>query len=102
MHIQVFRLKATDCAGRSTLGGASIGANATIVCGHDIGEYAFIAADAVITKTVPAFALIIGTPARRCGWMSKASEKVGADLVCPRDGSRYRLVAQGRLEAVSP
>lgn len=82
--------------------GASIGANATIVCGHDIGEYAFIGAGAVITKDVPAYALMVGTPARRIGWMSRAGEKLGPDLVCPRDGSRYRLVAEDRLEVIDP
>ena len=58
--------------------GASIGANATIVCGHDIGAYAFIAAGAVVTSDVPAYALMIGVPARRAGWMSRAGEKLGA------------------------
>jgi UDP-2-acetamido-3-amino-2,3-dideoxy-glucuronate N-acetyltransferase len=82
--------------------GASIGANATIVCGHDIGEYAFIAAGAVVTKNVPAYSLMMGAPARRHGWMSKAGERLGPGLVCPHDGSRYRLVAEDRLEAISP
>ena len=52
--------------------GASIGANATVVCGHNLGEYSFIAAGAVVTKEVPAFALMVGNPARQVGWMSKA------------------------------
>jgi UDP-2-acetamido-3-amino-2,3-dideoxy-glucuronate N-acetyltransferase len=82
--------------------GASIGANATIVCGHDIGAYAFIGAGAVVTKNVPAFALMVGTPARRVGWMSRAGEKLGSDLICSRDGSRYRLDAEGKLEALDP
>jgi UDP-2-acetamido-3-amino-2,3-dideoxy-glucuronate N-acetyltransferase len=82
--------------------GASIGANATIVCGHDIGEYSFIAAGAVVTADVPAFALMVGVPARRRGWMSKAGEQLGPDLVCPRDGARYRLVADDRLEEIVP
>ncbi|MFN9112228.1 MAG: acyltransferase, partial [Bacteroidota bacterium] len=51
--------------------GASIGANATIVCGHDIGPYAFIGAGAVVTKTVPAYALVVGNPARQTGWVSE-------------------------------
>ncbi|MDA3906873.1 MAG: acyltransferase, partial [Bacteroidales bacterium] len=51
--------------------GASIGANSTIVCGHDIGEFAFIGAGAVVTKTVPAYALVVGNPARHIGWMSE-------------------------------
>src|SRR6185503_4689014 len=54
--------------------GASIGANATIVCGHSLGEYCFIGAGAVVTKNVPAFALMIGNPARRAGWMSRSGE----------------------------
>jgi UDP-2-acetamido-3-amino-2,3-dideoxy-glucuronate N-acetyltransferase len=79
--------------------GATIGANATIVCGHTIGAYAFIAAGAVVTKDVPDYALVAGVPARRIGWMSKAGERLGRDLICPRDGSRYRE-AEGRLEAI--
>jgi len=51
--------------------GASIGANATIVCGHDIGAYAFIGAGAVVTKTIPAYALVVGNPAKQIGWMSE-------------------------------
>jgi UDP-2-acetamido-3-amino-2,3-dideoxy-glucuronate N-acetyltransferase len=56
--------------------GASIGANATIVCGNDIGEYAFIGAGAVVTKTVPAYALLVGNPARQIGWMSEFGHKL--------------------------
>jgi UDP-2-acetamido-3-amino-2,3-dideoxy-glucuronate N-acetyltransferase len=82
--------------------GASIGANATIVCGHDIGEYSFIAAGAVVTTNVPPFALMVGVPARRRGWMSKAGEQLGPDLVCPRDGVRYRLSSNDRLEEIAP
>jgi len=78
--------------------GATIGANATIVCGHTLGEYSFIAAGAVVTQDVPAFALMAGVPARRIGWMSKAGVRLGADLVCPLDGSRYRETDDGRLE----
>jgi UDP-2-acetamido-3-amino-2,3-dideoxy-glucuronate N-acetyltransferase len=86
---------------RSTLlkTGATVGANATIVCGHTIGAYAFIAAGAVVTKDVPDHALVAGVPARRIGWMSRAGERLGRDLVCPRDGSHYRET-EGRLEAV--
>lgn len=80
--------------------GATIGANATIVCGHDLGEYCFIAAGAVVTGHVVAHALMAGVPARRIGWMSRAGEKLGADLTCPRDGSRYRERADGRLELI--
>ncbi|MGB9118895.1 acyltransferase, partial [Bradyrhizobium sp.] len=77
--------------------GATIGANATIVCGHALGEYCFIGAGAVVTKDVPAFALMLGAPARRVGWMSRSGERLGEDLVCPRDGSRYREKAPDRL-----
>ena len=75
--------------------GASIGANATIVCGHDIGEYAFIGAGAVVTKTVPAFALVIGNPARQTGWMSTFGHKLKFDeqgfSICPESEERYHL-----------
>src|ERR1044071_9251713 len=59
--------------------GASIGANATIVCGHDIGAFAFIGAGAVVTKTVPAYALVIGNPARQTGWMSEYGHRLEFD-----------------------
>lgn len=75
--------------------GASIGANATIVCGHDIGEYAFIGAGAVVTKTVPAYALVVGNPARQTGWMSEWGHKLAFDAdgyaTCPESGERYQL-----------
>jgi UDP-2-acetamido-3-amino-2,3-dideoxy-glucuronate N-acetyltransferase len=80
--------------------GASIGANATIICGHDLGEYCFIAAGAVITKEVPAYALMVGTPAKRIGWMSRAGGRLGDDLICPIDGTAYRLIAPNRLEEI--
>jgi len=80
--------------------GATIGANATILCGHTIGAYAFIGAGAVVTQDVPDHALMAGVPARRIGWMSQAGERLGADLVCPRDGSRYREI-EGRLEKLA-
>jgi UDP-2-acetamido-3-amino-2,3-dideoxy-glucuronate N-acetyltransferase len=81
--------------------GATIGANATIVCGYRLGAYCFIAAGAVVTKDVPAFALMAGVPARRIGWMSKAGGRLGDDLVCPIDGSRYRLTGPETLEEVA-
>jgi UDP-2-acetamido-3-amino-2,3-dideoxy-glucuronate N-acetyltransferase len=81
--------------------GATIGANATIVCGHELGAYSFVAAGAVVTADVPDFALMAGVPARRIGWMSKSGERLGTDLVCPRDGSRYRETARERLEAIT-
>ena len=75
--------------------GATIGANATIVCGHDIGEYAFIGAGAVVTKTVPAYALVVGNPARQIGWMSEYGHRLAFDTegvaVCPESKQRYRL-----------
>lgn len=77
--------------------GASIGANATIVCGHSLGEYCLIGAGAVITKDVPAFALMVGNPARRIGWMSRSGDRLGADLICPRTGERYREIARDQL-----
>ncbi len=79
--------------------GATIGANATIVCGYDLGAYSFIAAGAVVTDAVPDFALMAGVPARRVGWMSQSGERLGTDLVCPRDGTRYREKA-GHLEPI--
>lgn len=75
--------------------GASIGANATIVCGHDIGEFAFIGAGAVVTKTVPAYALVVGNPARHIGWMSEFGHRLNFDesgiAICPESQEKYRL-----------
>ena len=75
--------------------GATIGANATIVCGHDIGRYAFIGAGAVVTKTVPDYALVIGNPARQAGWMSEYGHKLSFDksgmATCPESNERYKL-----------
>lgn len=84
--------------------GASIGANATIVCGHDIGEFAFIGAGAVVTKHVKAYALVVGNPARQTGWMSEFGHKLNFNseglAVCPESGERYRL-ANGEVSKVS-
>lgn len=75
--------------------GASIGANATIVCGHDIGAYAFIGAGAVVTKEVPAYALVVGNPARQMGWMSEYGSKLVFDengrATCGESGDEYLL-----------
>jgi len=75
--------------------GASIGANATIVCGHDIGKFAFIGAGAVVTKNVPDYALLVGNPARQTGWMSEYGHKLQFDAqgraVCPESGQTYKL-----------
>ena len=79
--------------------GASIGANATIVCGATVGEYAFIAAGAVVTHDVPAHALMMGVPARQAGWMSRHGERLALPLsgegeaACPVTGERYALRA---------
>jgi acetyltransferase-like isoleucine patch superfamily enzyme len=81
--------------------GATIGANATIVCGHTLGEYSFIAAGAVVTADVPPFALMAGVPAKRIGWMSRAGQKLTKDLICPQTGQRYRQISEDRLEEIS-
>jgi UDP-2-acetamido-3-amino-2,3-dideoxy-glucuronate N-acetyltransferase len=84
--------------------GASLGANATIICGHTIGRYAFVGAGAVVTKDVPDYALVVGNPARFAGWMSEAGEKLKFDemgtAVCPRSRRKYRLV-RGRVRDVT-
>tara|TARA_B100001142_G_C14257219_1_gene625623 strand:- start:457 stop:1023 length:567 start_codon:yes stop_codon:yes gene_type:complete len=69
--------------------GATIGANATIICGVTIGEYAMIGAGAVVTKDVPPYALSYGNPAERYGWVSRAGEVLGPDLTCPRTAEIY-------------
>jgi UDP-2-acetamido-3-amino-2,3-dideoxy-glucuronate N-acetyltransferase len=75
--------------------GASIGANATIVCGHDIGQFAFIGAGAVVTKHVLDFALVVGNPARQIGWMSEFGHKLDFNseglAICPESKQEYRL-----------
>jgi UDP-2-acetamido-3-amino-2,3-dideoxy-glucuronate N-acetyltransferase len=84
--------------------GASIGANATIVCGHDIGRYAFIGAGAVVTKHVPDYALVVGNPARQIGWMSEYGHRLNFDenglAECPESGQKYRLVDSGHALSV--
>lgn len=83
--------------------GATIGANATIVCGHDIGPYAFIGAGAVVTKTVPAYALLVGNPARQIGWMSEYGHRLNFDekgiATCPEGGEKY-LLKEGRVTKI--
>ena len=75
--------------------GATIGANATVVCGHDIGAYAFIGAGAVVTKTIPPYALVVGNPSRQIGWMSEYGHRLHFDAAghatCPESGERYQL-----------
>ena len=75
--------------------GASIGANATIVCGNNIGKYAFIGAGAVVTKEVPDYALMVGNPSKNIGWMSEFGERLNFDFagiaICDKTGSKYKL-----------
>lgn len=86
--------------------GATLGANATIVCGVTVGEYAFIAAGAVVNRVVPDFALMVGVPARQIGWMSRYGERLDlplkgdAETVCPHTGERYIL--RGGVCTLSP
>ena len=78
--------------------GATLGANCTIVCGVEIGRYAFIGAGAVVQKNVPEFALMVGVPARRIGWMSRNGERLNFDAegvaTCPATGDQYRLTGE--------
>jgi UDP-2-acetamido-3-amino-2,3-dideoxy-glucuronate N-acetyltransferase len=71
--------------------GATIGANATIVCGTTIGQYAMVGAGAVVSRDVGDFALVVGAPARRIGWVSRSGDRLKSDLVCPRTAERYRI-----------
>ena len=81
--------------------GASVGANATIVCGNEIGEYALIGAGSVITKPVPAYALVVGNPARQIGWVSEYGHRLNFDenglATCPETGQIYKLT-NGKVE----
>ena len=84
--------------------GATLGANCTIVCGVTIGEYAFVGAGSVVNRDVPAYALVVGVPARQVGWMSRHGERLELPLegdgeaVCPHTGTRY-LLRDGRCSA---
>jgi UDP-2-acetamido-3-amino-2,3-dideoxy-glucuronate N-acetyltransferase len=84
--------------------GASIGANATIVCGNDIGKFAFIGAGTVVTKTVPDYALVVGNPARQVGWMSAYGHKLKFDhsgkATCPESGEVYQLSQDNKVSKV--
>lgn len=75
--------------------GASIGANATIVCGHNIGEFAFVGAGAVVTKEIPPYALVVGNPAKQIGWISEYGHRLDFDeegiAVCPESKEKYRF-----------
>jgi UDP-2-acetamido-3-amino-2,3-dideoxy-glucuronate N-acetyltransferase len=79
--------------------GATLGANCTIVCGTTVGEHAFVGAGAVVSRDVPAYALVVGVPARRIGWMSRHGERLPlpasgqGEAACPATGERYRLDA---------
>ena len=87
--------------------GATLGANCTVVCGHAIGEHAFVGAGAVVTADVPAYALVVGVPARRVGWMSAHGERLALppsappgqmlEAACPGSGVRYRLEGEQLL-----
>jgi UDP-2-acetamido-3-amino-2,3-dideoxy-glucuronate N-acetyltransferase len=84
--------------------GATLGANATILCGVTIGEYALVGAGAVVTQDVPAYALILGVPGRIAGWVSRHGETLdfstGDEAVCPATDERYRRLADDRIERV--
>ena len=79
--------------------GATVGANATIVCGHDLGEYALIGAGSVVTKHVPPHAVVVGNPARRRAWACRCGEVLPHDGVCARCGDRHRIT-EDRCERV--
>ena len=85
--------------------GASIGANATIVCGHDIGEFAFVGAGAVVTKHIPAYALVVGNPARQMGWMSEFGHRLefnsAGSAICPESGEKYQLENNSVVKIIS-
>jgi UDP-2-acetamido-3-amino-2,3-dideoxy-glucuronate N-acetyltransferase len=88
--------------------GATLGANCTIVCGSTVGEFAFVGAGAVVSHDVPAFALVVGVPARRIGWMSRHGERLDlpasgqAEAACPATGERYRLDEEVLTPCSSP
>lgn len=83
--------------------GASIGANATIVCGHDIGEYAFIGAGAVVTKNIPPYSLWVGNPAKQMGWISEYGHRLKFDKTgvaeCPESKQKYKL-EEGKVSKI--
>ena len=83
--------------------GATIGANSTIVCGHNIGEFALIGAGAVVTKDIAPYALVVGNPSRQIGWVSEYGHRLGFDknglAACPESGQKYRL-ADGKVRRI--
>jgi UDP-2-acetamido-3-amino-2,3-dideoxy-glucuronate N-acetyltransferase len=84
--------------------GATIGANATIVCGHDIGAFAFIGAGAVVTKEILPYALVVGNPAKQLGWMSEYGQRLNFDkngiAICSESGEKYQLLG-GKVQKIS-
>jgi UDP-2-acetamido-3-amino-2,3-dideoxy-glucuronate N-acetyltransferase len=80
--------------------GATIGANATIVCGVALGEFAFVGAGAVVTTNVLPYGLVVGVPSRQIGWVGRSGERLTPDLRCPGDGTRYVLRPEGGLDIV--
>ena len=78
--------------------GSSIGANATVVCGHEVGNWAMVAAGAVVTKDVKNHALVAGVPAKQIGWVCECGEVLAADLVCKKCGRAYREETSGLVE----
>ena len=80
--------------------GASIGANATVVCGHEVGKWAMVAAGAVVTKNVPDYALVAGVPAKQIGWVCECGNRLGENLECSECGRKYKLIKNNVLEEI--
>lgn len=80
--------------------GASIGANATVVCGHEVGRWAMVAAGAVVTKNVPDYALAAGVPAKQIGWVCECGNRLGENLECSECGRKYKLIKNNVLEEI--
>jgi len=80
------------------LKGASVGANATIICGNILGKYCLVAAGATVTKDVPSFALVAGTPAKRIGWVSKEGGTLDENLICHLTGKKYIKISEDQIE----
>lgn len=80
--------------------GASIGANATVVCGHEVGKWAMVAAGAVVTKNVPEYALVAGIPAKQIGWVCECGNRLGESLECSECGRKYKLIKNDVLEEI--
>ncbi len=100
IHPRAFVSRKEEFAPTRIRRGASLGANCTIVCGNEVGRYAFVGAGAVVNRDIPAHALVVGSPARRVGWACRCGEslpKALGELACTRCASRYR-VGEGKLE----